>query len=346
MFYVGVDLHKRFSQIFGLDPDTGEVIEERVENDNSELREFFSQFGDDSKVALEATRSWYWFVDLLQEMELDVVLSNPVQTKAIAYAKVKTDKVDAKMLSHLLRSDLLPLSWIPDREQRRLREKLRMRLKLVRVGTQLKNLVRSVLAKLNIKLKHTDIWKGEGRKELEALDLADPYGKILPQALALIDALTGFIDSWEADVKAEGRGIPECRLLKTAPGIGDISALTILYESGPIDRFPSCKSYSSYAGFAPKVKGSAGKFRVGHLSKQANMYLKWIYVEIANAIVRSGKGPLWEYYRRIMRKKGKRVAKIALARKISRMVYHMIKSQIDYATFQRIGESRRMRRAG
>jgi len=345
MFYVGVDLHKSFTQVYGFNDATGEVVERRVSNDKGSIRAVMSQFGENAKVVLEATRNWYWFVDLLQEMGIDVVLSNPLQTKAIAYAKVKTDKVDARMLSHLLRADLIPFAWIPSMEERGIREMLRTRLTLVRIRARFKNLVRSILAKLNIVLSHGDIWRGKGRKELEQLNLPSPYNEILPHYLSIIDNLDKYIEEWNRKIERIAKETPEVFLLKSVPGIGTISALTILYETGPIDRFPSAKRYSSYAGLVPRVKGSGGKFKTGHLSRQANMYLKWIYVEIATGIVRIGKGYLYEYYKKQMYKKGKNVAKIALARKISRMVYHLLKQHITYDTFVERNVNK-MRRTG
>jgi len=333
MFYVGIDLHKSFSQVYGFNNDTGEEIEERVNNKDGEIRDVILRFGRDVRVVLEATRNWYWFVDLLQDMGIDVVLSNPVQTKAIAYAKVKTDKVDAKMLSHLLKADLIPFAWIPSREERRLREMLRTRLTLVRIRSRFKNIIRSILAKLNIVLSYGDIWAGKGREELERLNLPSPYNEILPQYLSLIDNLDKYIEEWKVKIERIAKETQEVSLLKRVPGIGAISALTILYETGPIDRFPSAKRYSSYAGLVPRVRGSGGKFKTGHLSKQANMYLKWIYVEIATTIVRIRKGYLYEYYKKQMYKKGKNIAKIALARKISKMVYHLLKQHITYKEF-------------
>jgi len=89
-----------------------------------------------------------------------------------------------------------------------------------------------------------------------------------------------------------------CKLLETHSGVGDISVFTILYESGPINRFPFPDRYIAYVGLAPKTKGSADKYRTGHLSKQANMYLKWIYVEVATHVIRTGKGKLWDYYQK------------------------------------------------
>ncbi|MDI6856586.1 MAG: IS110 family transposase [Candidatus Thermoplasmatota archaeon] len=345
MKYIGVDLHQNFSQIFLHDKETEETIERRIPNEFDAISSFFTQFDGDCKVAIEATRNWYWLVDLLQSMGTDVILSNPVQTKAIAYARVKNDKVDARMLSQLLENDLLAEAWIPSPEQRRVREMLRMRLRLVKIRTMAKNVIRSSLAKLNVRTEHQDIWRGRGREELESVTLEEPYDMIIDQLLEIIDLATDFIMRWERKVKErvkkDKEAMDNCRLLETHPGIGDISAFTILYESGPISRFSFLDDYIPYVGLSPKTRGSADKYRTGHLSKQANMYLKWIYVEIATHIIRMGKGPLWLYYQKKRWHRGKPVAKIALAREIATDVYFMLRDNIDYATFLKRGKERR-----
>ncbi len=317
-------------------------------NEFDAVGKFFSQFGSDCKVAVEATRNWYWFVDLLQSMSIDVTLSNPVQTKAIAYARVKNDKVDARMLSRLLENDLIPSAWIPSPEERRIREMLRMRLRWIKIRTMTKNVVRSSLAKLNVKLKHTDIWNGKGGEELKDLVLEEPYQEIIDECREIIELTSYFIEIWQKKikkaVKCNKEVLNSCKLLETHPGIGYISAFTILYESGPINRFPFPDRYIAYVGLAPKTKGSADKYRSGHLSKQANMYLKWIYVEVATHVIRIGKGKLWNYYQKEMHRKGKSVAKIALARKISTDCYYILKDRINYITFLERGT--RKRRAG
>lgn len=337
MKYIGVDLHNNFSQVFSLDKETGETIEKRVPNEFSDMCNFFSPLAGNCKVAVEATRNWYWFVDLLQSMNIDVVLSNPVQTKAISYARVKNDKVDAKMLSNLLENDLLPESYIPNREERKVREMLRMRMRMVKNRTMMKNIVRSSLAKLNIKLEHGDIWNGEGREELESLNLESPYQEIIDQSLEMIDITTNYISTWEKKlqeaIKDNKEVIDSCKLLGTHPGIGTLSALTILYESGPVTRFRSADIYTAYAGLVPKTKGSADKYRSGHLSKQANMYLKWIYVETAIHTMRMWKSPLRDFYQKKMWHRGKPIARIALARKIAVDAYYILKDRINYTTF-------------
>ncbi|KPK63362.1 hypothetical protein AMJ83_07260 [candidate division WOR_3 bacterium SM23_42] len=334
MSYIGIDLHRRFSQVHVITAPAQHETTHRLPNDELAVRQFFSALEDGCKVAIEATGNWYWLVDVLQDMGCDVALSNPLQTKAIATARIKNDKVDARILAHLLRADLLPTCWIPDPKQRSIRDMLRIRLRLIVFRTQCKNLVRAVLAKYNITLAAQQIWQGSGREELLQTVLPASYPEVIQQALVLIEQLTAQIQYWEERIHEQVTVTPAAQRLLTVPGIGELSALTILYESGPITRFPSAKHYVSYAGLVPQVKASADKCWHGRLFKQANMYLKRTYVEVAQVSVRTRAtdARLKCFYHRTMKRKGKAIARIALARKIAGLVYHMLKHNINYTT--------------
>ncbi|MDD1779445.1 MAG: IS110 family transposase [Candidatus Helarchaeota archaeon] len=333
MNYTGIDLHKNFSQIHICDEQMKECSI-RLNNDETLIRNFFEPLKNNCKVAVEATGNWYWLVDLLQGMDIDVLLANPLQTKAIAYARVKNDPVDAKTLTHLLRTDLLPTCWIPEREQRNNRDMLRARVTLVGIRTLCKNIVRGTLNKFNIKLPFSNIWAGAGRAALEKVSLSIPYCEFINHLLVHIEHLTPQIDYWEKKIHEQIPLAEDAHRLLTVPGIGDIWALTIFYETGPIERFPRAKRYVSYAGLVPKTRGTSDKYWNGHLCKQANMYLKCAYIEVATAALRSRDTDrrMVSYYHRVMKRKGKSVAKVAVARKIATVVYHMLKEKIDYAT--------------
>lgn len=296
----GIDLHKRFSYFYSVDFESGEVREGRVVNERKAIEGHLALMPGDSKAAIEATRNWYWpefwvlrLVDLLQQKGMEVKLSNPVQTKAIAQAKVKTDKVDAKMhefcvlrLVHLMEADLLPTCWIPDRKTRDLREFLRFRNKLVRLRTQLKNGGWAVLSKQNINPPMRTLWGIEGRRYLKRLKLPQPHSTILAQSLEVIDSLDKQISFWEKKILSESKRTSQVKVLCGAPGIGDLGALTILCESGSMERFGSARKYASYSGLVPTVKASGGRIHYGHLGRQANMVLRWIFIEIAGVAVR------------------------------------------------------------
>lgn len=113
MIYAGLDLHKNFSVITVTDAQGREVVKHKKLPNNGDIVGFFQGFKEPVAVAMEATRSWYWLYDLLEEIGAEVKLSHPLKAKAIASARVKNDKIDSRILAHLLRADLLPLSYVP-----------------------------------------------------------------------------------------------------------------------------------------------------------------------------------------------------------------------------------------
>jgi len=333
MIHIGVDMHKNFSNFAVLYDGKDSIIEQRLDNDAEAIRSFLDQLPGHKQVTVEANRNWYWFVDLLQDMGVPVQLSNPFQTKAIAWARVKTDTVDARMLAHLLKANLLPTCWIPDQQHRNLREFVRFRTKLVRLRTQVKNHLRALLSKHNLHPPLQSLWGPKGRKYLQRLSLGYPQDQILIQSLEIIDLLDHQIHTWNETIRQQIKHTTELKLLCSAPGIGPILAITILLETGPITRFPSAKKYAGYAGLVPKVHSSAGKTHYGgHLSRQANLTLRWAFVEAATDATK-GDSQWSRFYRRMASRKGKSIAKVALARKMSKMVYHMLKRNIDYQTY-------------
>ena len=160
MLYTGVDLHRSSSYITTMN-DKGEILGQKRLPSNGEVIDFLREFNESMEVAIEASPSWYWLYDSLEDEGFDVKLSLPLKTKAIAYAKVKTDKVDSATLAHLLRSNLLPLSYVPERPVRLNRELLRYRASLVKIQTGIKNKIHTVLAKNNIDHSYTDLFGKE-----------------------------------------------------------------------------------------------------------------------------------------------------------------------------------------
>jgi transposase len=150
--YIGIDLHKKYSVVTTMDINGNIMNQKRVEHDSKALDEFMSSLDENDNIAMEATTkeattNWYYFYELLESKTQNISLAHPAKTRIIAEAKVKNDKVDSKMLAHLLRTDLLPKAYIPTRETRDLRELLRYRASLVRFRTQIKNKIHAILSK-------------------------------------------------------------------------------------------------------------------------------------------------------------------------------------------------------
>jgi len=174
MLYTGVDYHRSFSYLTTMN-DKGEIIGQKKLPSNGEIVDFLKEFGEEMEVAIEATPSWYWLYDHLEDEGFEVKLSHPLKTKAIAYAKVKTDKVDSATLAHLLRSNLLPLSYVPEKPVRLNRELLRYRASLVKIQSGVKNKIHTVLAKNNVSHGYSDLFGKEGMVFLHSLALPENY---------------------------------------------------------------------------------------------------------------------------------------------------------------------------
>src|SRR5712691_6985598 len=170
MIYVGIDLHRKRSQITALDEQGTELLSRRVANDPEALKTILAELGG----ALEATYGWEWLADLLDQEGHELHLSHPLRTKAIAAARVKTDAVDARTLAHLLRTDLLPEAYVAPRELRDLRDLLRHRVVLTRMRSALKNRVHALLARQGIQREHADLFGASGHRFLAELPLREP----------------------------------------------------------------------------------------------------------------------------------------------------------------------------
>ena len=305
MLYTGIDLHKSFSYITTMS-DKGEVLGQKKLPSNGEIAEFLKEFDESMEVAIEASPSWYWLYDHLEDEGFDVKLSHPLKTKAIAYAKVKTDKVDSATLAHLLRSNLLPLSYVPERTVRLNRELLRYRASLVKIQTRLKNKIHTILAKNNVNHSYTDLFGKQGMAFLRSLTLAENYKIALEGYLTVLDTVRQEIRVVSKKVKQLAEEDADTLLLMTIPGMGYYSALLTKSEIGDINRFPSAKQLCSYAGLVPSTYASGNTCFHGHITKQGSRWLRWILVEAAiHAVKRPG--VLRRFYFKIERKKGGRL---------------------------------------
>jgi transposase len=328
VLYTGLDLHKNFSYITTMDAK-GRIVGQKKVPSNGKVVEFLRGFDETMEVAIEATPSWYWLYDQLEEEGFDVKLSHPLKTKAIAYAKVKTDKVDSATLAHLLRSDLLPLSYVPEKPVRSNRELLRYRASLVKVQTGIKNKIHTILAKNNVNHSYSDLFGKEGMAFLQLIPLADSYKIALEGYVSVLEAVRREIRVASKRVQQLAQEDPEAMLLMTIPGVGYYSALLIRSEIGDVKRFPSAKKLCSYAGLVPSTYASGNTCYHGHITKQGSRWLRWILIEAAiHAVKRPG--PLRRFYHKVERKKGGKVAKVATARKLLEWMYHILK---DSKTF-------------
>jgi transposase len=336
MVHVGIDLDKRSSQIAVLSED-GEVVQQRLPNDAVRLEKFFAQLPPRTPVAIEASGTWWWLVDLLQQLGHEPVLSNPKQTKAIAAARLKNDRVDAERLALLLRGDLLPTVWIPSAALREARELIRHRVQLVWLRGVIRNRLLAMLARRNLQPTSGQSWLTQrGQRELQRLALTETPSRIREDYGRLLPALDSQIRRLDADLAARWSADRRVQLLTTIPGIGPFIAIVLVLELGDIHRFASAKRVASYIGLTPRTRGSADRIRSGHITKEGNRLLRWVLVLAATQAIRRP-GPLRTWFHAVKKRRGKKVARVALARRLAEIVYHVWKEGCDYFTVVRHG---------
>lgn len=321
MVYVGIDLHRRTSHVAAFDEEGVEVLSRRVRNDPEALCALFAELGGDAKVALEAAFGWEWLADLLEAEGIELHLAHPRHTKAIAAARVKTDAVDARTLAHLLRADLLPEAYVAPRELRELRELLRHHVGLTRLRTALKNRVHAILARQGVQHGRAELFGPSGRRFLGELSLPESTRRRLESLLGLIADFDRELVAVKREIGACAKDDPRVSVLTQIPGVGLFIALLVIAEVGEVTRFPSARHLASWAGLTPRVRNSGERVRLGSISHQGSPYLRWGLIQAAQTAVRA-EGPLKTTYERIKRRRGSKVAKVAVARELLTLCYY------------------------
>lgn len=324
MIHVGVDLHQRFCYMTAMDASGKVLGAGPVSNEKLALRQYFRQFrGRAVQVAVEACGFWPGFREVVEPEVKRLVLVHPQRVKAIASAKLKNDRVDSATLAHLLRCDLLPESWKADRETQARRQQVRLRSSLVRQRTRLKNQVHAVLHQQGLRSPVTDLFGRRGRRWLDEVKLPAQGRETVNTCLRMIDHYGEEIQKQNLQLGEKAKRDQRVRWLMTIPGIGEVSAMMLLAEIGEVGRFSSKEALCSYAGLVPRVRESAGKATRSGITRQGSSTLRWILVEAAQVATRSSLGAR-RYYERLLRKKHKHVARVALARKLLCAVYALL----------------------
>jgi transposase len=318
--WVGIDLHRRRSQIAIIDEHGELTLQRRVVTGRETFTDALGE-PDGTHVALEATYGWEWLAELLSEAGFDVHLAHPLRTRAIAAARVKTDAVDARTLAQLLRTGMLPEAYIAPPELRDVRELLRHRATLVHLRTSVKNRVHALLARHGILPEHTDLFGKAGREFLVKLELPDGPRRRLDSLTALICDFDREINAATGEIDQRAKADERVKLLCQIRGIGRYTAMLIIAEVGDVNRFPTAKHLCAWAGLTPTVRSSDGKARLGHISRQGSTILRWALTEAAQKIPTGG-GPLRAQYERIAKRRGSKIAKVAVARQILTLCYY------------------------
>jgi transposase len=243
--------------------------------------------------------------------------------------KQKYDREDARLLLRLLRENNFPKIWVPSPENRDLRQLLWHRHRLVQMRTRIMNQLQA-LAMNEGKRWKKKLWSTQGRAELEKLPLAPWASRRRRELLELLDRLDPSIGELSATVEREARKRPDVLRLMTHPGVGPLTALAYVLIIGTPERFRRGKQIGTYVGMIPSEDSSAGKQRLGHISKQGNSLLRFLLVEAAQAAARIN--PHWRRrYMHLAMRRHKSIAKVAMGRRMAVRLYWMWRNSCEYS---------------
>ena len=328
---IALDVHRDFCEV--AIKDGGEVRSVgRIETSGEELELFARSLAPSDQVALEATGPALQIKRLIEPHVGRVVIANTRKLRAIAEARVKTDKVDARTLCELLAAGFLPEVFGPDEETRALRRRLARRAALVRQRTRAKNELHAALARnLRGKPPMSDVFGVRGREWLEALALPADERETVAGCLRQVDFLDREVGVVERELAKAALASAEIRRLMTVPGVNLVSAATFVATVGDIRRFQTPRKLVSYVGLDPRVRQSGeAPARHGHISKQGSPAARHMLCEAAWIVVRTP-GPLRAFYARVRARRGAQIALVATARKLCVLFWHLLTDEEDYA---------------
>jgi transposase len=328
--YVGLDVHKHLVVACVLDARGLVLLRQQFACAHAELERFARQhLRATDRLALEATTNTWELVALLKPFVAEVVVSNPLKTRLIAEARVKTDKVDALVLAQLLRCDFLPRVWEPGEDVQRLRRLTARRAALVMDKTAVKNRIHSLLHRRLIAPPVKDLFCRQGRRWLAALMLDEEAREALDSDLRLLAGLEEEVARLDQLLAELGYADPRVKLLMTLPGVDLVVAQTLLAALGDASRFSDGDHAASYLGLVPRTRQSASRCYHGPITKCGSGHARSMLVQAAQR-VGLHPGPLGTFFRRLARRKSHNVAVVATARKLVCIAWQMLTNNEPY----------------
>src|ERR1700694_671129 len=337
MIIVGCDYHPGFQQIAFVDTDTGELQERRLEHREA-AEKFYRDLGAQGmrvRVGMEASGQARWFERLLAELNFELWIGDAAVIRTKRVRKQKTDRQDAQLILQLMLENRFPQIWVASWENRDLRQLLWHRHRMVQARTRIMNQLQSVALNEGLRCKKR-LWREHGREQLESFRLAPWASRRRHDLLELLDRLNPTIAELSQAIEQEVEKCPEAQRLRTHPGVGPLTALAFVLIIGKADRFQCGKQIASYLGLVPLEDSSGNRRRLGHITKQGNTLLRFLLVEAAQVSARSI--PEWRHkYFHLAMRRGRKIAKVAMARRLAIRLYWMWRKGWDYEQVEKFG---------
>jgi len=335
-YYCGIDLHARSLYVCIIDQEGKTCVHKEIPANPEKLHQLLNPYIGNIVVGVECMHCWYWVSDFCDEVGVDFILGHALYMKAIHGGKAKNDRIDSYKIANLMRGGNFPLAYVYPKHMRAARDLLRRRTKIVRHGADLKAHVANTTSQYNLPPNKVNLKNASARELLKSAFPEPAVQKSMDLNMALLDCYSEQLGKveWYLVQQAKQHQPIHFHLLKSIWGVGPILSLTILYEIGDIRRFESVQKFASYARLVKCKAESAGKSYGTQGNKIGNAHLKWAFSEAAVLYLRGNK-KAQHYLLKLQKRMSKAKALSALAHKLGRCVYFMLKNEtvFDEAQF-------------
>ena len=327
-YYCGIDLHARSLYVCIIDQNGDACLHKEISASPDKLNSLLEPFIGQVVVGVECMHCWYWVSDFCEEHGIDFILGHALYMKAIHGGKAKNDRIDSFKIANLIRGGNFPLAYVYPRAMRATRDLLRRRIKMVRLSANLKAHVANTTSQYNLPANGVNLKNVTAREQVRHAFPDEVVQKNVNLDLAMIESYASELGKieWYIEQQAKQHRPTYMHLLRTISGVGQILALTILYEIGDIRRFETVQDFASYSRLVKCKAESAGKTYGTSGNKIGNAHLKWAFSEAAVLYLRGNDGAK-SYLEKLQRRMSKAKALSALAHKLGRCVYFMLKNE-------------------
>lgn len=343
MINVGVDLHKTQFTICAL-RNGDEVLQKEYRTGKEGYEEFLSdlkglgRLKKDVRLAVETTGNVWYFVHVLEKAVAEIQVVNTMKFKVIVQSSSKTDNRDARTIAHYLWKDMLPTVILPDEDSRRISKLVKVRDKHVKRMTELKNQIHGLFMEEGFEIKKSSLTSVKKLNQLKTMEAGEEVmflaGEMIDELIRLKETKTR-IEKRLSDLTAKDKNVA---IVRTVPGTGLVSASAIRGALADIKRFDHPKKVAAYAGLVPWVSNSNEKVHHGHITKRGSTILRNAFVQMAMGLIREwsvyergSTTRLCNWYRRCVERKGGGKSKIALARRLSHVVWAMLQTGTPFS---------------
>ena len=336
--YIGVDIHARQQTLSYLDTSDGTTGVVELSHERDDIKGYYSQFQEEVIIGIEACGYTNWFEELVERLGHKLLVGDAGEIRRLARRRQKNDRRDANLILELLVHGEFPTLFRYSKESREVLRQLRYRHKLVKLRTMVVNSLHALAINAGLSLR-AKLLTRDGRRQLRGLSLSPISQQQGEELVSLADELTRRVGTVEQWLKEQAKQDVRVQRLQTHPGVGLLTSLCLVHTLGDVSRFSSLRKVTAYAGFDPMEDSSAERKTYGGISKAGSKLLRYLLVEAAQTAAKDDE-QLKQFYRRLLPRRGKARAKVAVARKLLIRCFIMDRAAIDYAEFLRRGKQK------